>query len=37
MAEDVGAFADREGLPAHAAAARFWAGSDAVRLAGDKL
>jgi histidinol dehydrogenase len=37
MAEDVGAFADSEGLPAHAAAARFWAGSDAVRLAGDKL
>jgi histidinol dehydrogenase len=37
MAEDVGAFADSEGLPAHAAAARFWAGSDAVRLAGEKL
>jgi histidinol dehydrogenase len=37
LARDVGAFADAEGLPGHAAAARFWAGSDAVRLAGEKL
>ena len=37
MAADVGAFADAEGLPAHAAAARSWAASDAVRLAGGEL
>ena len=37
MAADVGAFADAEGLPAHAAAARSWAASDAVRLAGEEL
>ena len=37
MAADVGTFADAEGLPAHAAAARSWAESDAVRLAGGEL
>ena len=37
MAADVGAFADAEGLPAHAEAARSWAAGDAVRLAGEEL
>jgi len=37
LAPDVGAFADAEGLPGHAAAARFWAQREAVRLAGEAL
>jgi histidinol dehydrogenase len=37
LALDVGTFADAEGLPGHAAAARFWAQREAVRLAGEAL
>jgi histidinol dehydrogenase len=37
LADDVAAFAEAEGLPGHAAAARRWGQGDAARMAGEEL